>query len=163
MEIKTIILFGALLIASASCKQAATDDISTQEDVFTPKGELADLVYNPMRSDGTLDSTYLPILTWDVSEYDFGTILEGDIVTKDYTFKNTGTAPLIIVKASSTCGCTIPEWPKTPISPDSTGVIKVKFNSLDKMGDQNKVVTIFANTFPNTSKISIKGVVELKN
>lgn len=124
---------------------------------------MADLVYNPMRSDGTLDSTYLPILTWEETVYNFGTILEGDIVTKEFNFTNTGTAPLLIVKASSTCGCTIPKWPKEPILPGNTGSIKVKFNSLDKMGDQNKVVTIFANTFPNTTKIAIKGKVDLKN
>ena len=137
--------------------------MNAKEDTFEPKGEMADLVYNPMRSDGTLDSTYLPILTWEETVYNFGTILEGDIVTKEFNFTNTGTAPLLIVKASSTCGCTIPEWPKEPILPGNTGSIKVKFNSLDKMGDQNKVVTIFANTFPNTTKIAIKGKVDLKN
>ncbi len=163
MDIKTILLFGCLFIAFLACKQADTTETVPKDSVFEPTGDLADLVYNPVRSDGTLDSTYLPILTWETEEYDFGTIFEGDIVTKEFMFRNTGTAPLIIVKASSTCGCTIPEWPKKPIQPDSTSAIKVKFNSLDKMGDQNKVVTIFANTYPNTSKITIKGKVDLKN
>jgi hypothetical protein len=146
-----------------ACNQTSREASSPLEDTFEPKGEMADLVYNPMRSDGTLDSTYLPILTWEEVVYDFGTIIEGDIVIREFHFTNTGTAPLLIVNASSTCGCTIPEWPKNPIPPDSSGFIKVKFNSLDKMGDQNKVVTIFANTFPNTTKIALKGKVDLKN
>jgi hypothetical protein len=89
--------------------------------------------------------------------------MEGDMVTKDYYFTNTGTAPLIILNVTSTCGCTIPEWPKQPIPPDSSASIKVKFNSLNKPGLQSKEVTIFANTFPNTSKIIIKGKVESTN
>ena len=63
---------------------------------------MADLVYNPVRSDGTIDSSYLPILTWESEVYDFGTIFEGDVVTKHYSFTNTGTAPLLILSASST-------------------------------------------------------------
>lgn len=124
---------------------------------------MADLVYNPVRPDGSIDSSYLPILTWDQDVYDFGSIFEGDVVTRQYTFRNTGTAPLLIINATSTCGCTVPEWPKKPIQPDSTSSIVVKFNSLNKPGAQSKEVTIFANTFPNTSKITIKGKVNTKN
>ena len=163
MEIKTIVLFGLLAIGTIACKKAPDTSKEPVDADFSPKGDLGDLVYNPVRSDGTIDSSYLPIITWQAAEFDFGTILEGDIVTRDFVFTNTGTAPLIITNASSTCGCTIPEWPKTPIPPDSTASITVKFNSLDKRGDQNKVVTIFANTFPNTSKITITGKVDIKN
>lgn len=148
---------------STGCKPNPETESNAQEDTFEPKGDLADLVYNPIRSDGTLDSSFLPILVWEQETYDFGTILEGDIVTKEFNFTNTGNAPLLILNATSTCGCTVPEWPKSPVQPDSTGSIKVKFNSLDKRGEQNKVVTIFANTFPNTSKITIKGKVDIKN
>jgi len=95
----------------------------------------------------------------DEVEFDYGTIYEGDIVKKDFRFRNTGTAPLLIVNATSTCGCTVPEWPKRPIPPDSTGTILVKFDSKNKEGAQNKEVTIFANTYPNKSTISIKGIV----
>lgn len=116
-----------------------------------------------MRADGTLDSTFLPILRWTEAVYDFGSVFEGDVVIRDFHFTNTGTAPLLIHNATSTCGCTVPEWPKQPIPPDSTGSIKVKFNTLNKPGAQSKEVTIFANTFPNTSKITIKGKVDLKN
>jgi len=159
----TILISGGVLLLSGGCKNASSGSVSSVEDAFKPAGGMADLVYNPVRSDGTIDSSYLPILTWKEEVYDFGSILEGDVVTKDFYFTNTGTAPLLILSASSTCGCTIPEWPKTPITPDSTSSIKVKFNSLHKAGDQSKEVTIFANTFPNSSKITIKGKVDLKN
>ena len=145
-----------------ACKDPSPVVTTPAEEAYKPKGGMADLVYNPMRADGTLDSSYLPILTWKEDVYDFGRVFEGDIVTRDFVFTNTGTAPLLIVKASSSCGCTVPEWPKIPIPPDSTASIKVKFNTLNKPGAQSKDVTIFANTFPNTSKITIKGNVDLK-
>ncbi len=151
-----------MLLMMSGCKYTSQGSANSSEEEFKPAGGMADLVYNPVRSDGTIDSSYLPILTWNEVVYDFGTIFEGDVVTKDFSFTNTGTAPLLILKATSTCGCTIPEWPKTPIAPDSTSSIKVKFNSLHKAGAQSKEVTIFANTFPNSSKITIKGKVDLK-
>jgi hypothetical protein len=152
----------SLLVFTSACKQGSTT--STEKDeTFQPSGNLADLVYNPVRSDGTIDSSFLPIISWKEEVYDFGTAFEGDVVTKDFYFTNTGTAPLLILSAKSTCGCTVPEWPKTPIQPDSTGAISVKFNTLNKPGAQSKEVTIFANTFPNTSMVTIKGKVETTN
>ena len=151
------ILFGLF-----SCKpsEVKNDEGPTEEKTFKPKGDLSDLVYNPVRPDGTIDSSFLPILTLDEVEFDFGTINEGDIVKKEFSFQNTGTAPLLILNASSSCGCTVPEWPKDPIAPGGHGVINVKFDAKNKEGFQNKEVTIFANTYPNRSIISVKGNVE---
>lgn len=151
-----IIMFA---ISSFNCKQAQSDEgeSKTEVKVFKPKGDLSDLVYNPVRADGTIDSSFLPILSLDEVEFDFGTINEGDIAKKEFSFQNTGTAPLLILNASSSCGCTVPEWPKDPIPPGERGVIKVKFDSKNKEGLQNKEVTIFANTYPNRSIISVKG------
>lgn len=152
-----------LVLVLTSCKKESPNATSDADVEFKPTGNMSDLVYNPMRPDGTLDSSYLPVLTWKEVEYDFGSAFEGDIVTKDFFFTNTGTAPLLILNASSTCGCTIPEWPKKPVPPDSTASIRVKFNTLHKPGAQSKEVTIFANTFPNTSKILLKGQVNSTN
>ena len=152
----------SLLVLASACKQESSTS-NPKDETFKPTGKMADLVYNPMRADGTIDSSFLPIITWKEEVYDFGTAFEGDVVTKDFYFTNTGTAPLLILSAKSTCGCTIPEWPKTPIQPDSSSSISVKFNTLNKPGAQSKEVTIFANTFPNSSKITIKGKVESTN
>ncbi len=163
MERLIFILLVFVVFFSTGCKKETASSGAPEEKGFTPSGGLGDLVYNPMRADGSLDSSFLPILTLKDTLFDFGTIFEGDVVTKEFFFTNTGTAPLFILKATSTCGCTIPVWPKTPIPPDSTASITVKFNSLDKAGDQTKQVTIFANTFPNQHKVTIKGKVGLTN
>jgi hypothetical protein len=67
----------------AACKKEKTT--STYEDpAFKPSGSMADLVYNPVRPDGTIDSSFLPILTLKDTIFDFGTVNEGDIVTKQF-------------------------------------------------------------------------------
>jgi hypothetical protein len=121
---------------------------------------MADLVHNPVRPDGTIDSSFLPVMTFPEAVFDFGEVLEGDKVTHLFSFTNTGTAPLLINEAKSSCGCTVPEWPRQPIPPDSSGTITVTFNTAGKPGNQSKQVTIFANTFPNEHKLTVRGNVK---
>ena len=103
----------------------------------------------------------LPELTFAETEHDFGTIKEGEVVTKKFSFTNTGEAPLIISNAAASCGCTIPTYPKdTPIAPGETGEIEVKYNSRGKKNQDNKTVRITANTWPTVTKINIKVFVE---
>jgi len=98
----------------------------------------------------------LPKIDFTKEEHDFGTIKEGDIVEHTFTFKNVGEAPLIISNARATCGCTVPQWPKEPIPVGEEGEILVRFNSRNKKGNQNKTVTLTANTYPSANKIRIK-------
>ena len=98
----------------------------------------------------------LPTITFDESLHDFGTIKDGDVVEHVFTFTNNGQAPLLISDAKATCGCTVPEWPRTPIAIGETGEIKVRFNSKNRPGIQNKTVTLTANTWPATQRVQIK-------
>ncbi len=98
----------------------------------------------------------LPTIKFNEELHDFGTIKDGDVVEHVFTFVNEGEAPLIISDAKATCGCTVPEWPKQPIAVGATGEIKVRFNSKNKPGVQNKTVTLTANTWPTTQRVRIK-------
>lgn len=109
------------------------------------------------------DPGNLPVITFEEREFDFVEIKQDSVVSHIFKFKNTGKAPLVIENASASCGCTIPEWPHTPISPGETGEINVQFNSKGKQGIQNKVVSITANTVPVISTVNIKGNVIVKN
>ena len=95
-------------------------------------------------------------VTFSKTEYDFGTINEGDVVETTFDFKNTGKSALIISNATSTCGCTVPEYPKEPIPVGGTGSILVKFNSSGKPNQQNKVVTLTTNTAKGKEMVVIK-------
>lgn len=87
---------------------------------------------------------------------DYGTVTkEEDNGLRVFEFKNTGDAPLIIKEVKSTCGCTVPSWPKDPIAPGKSGKIEVKYNM--GLGPIRKTITVQSNAsnYPD-------GVVPLK-
>lgn len=97
------------------------------------------------------------------TEFDFGIAKEGDIVSRVFTFTNTGDEALIISNARGSCGCTVPMWPKEPIFPGETASITVEFNTKNKKGLQSKRVTLTANTDPAQTFIFINGEVLAKD
>ena len=96
-----------------------------------------------------------PEFKFDESKYDFGEIVQGDVVEHYYEFTNVGGSPLIISKIITTCGCTAPTWPKEPIQQGEKGKIKIVFNSTGKIGRQNKVATILSNTSNQKDRLFI--------
>lgn len=104
-----------------------------------------------------------PQITFQESEFNFGDLKQGEKVEHVFTFKNTGTAPLILSNVLTTCGCTASEWPKEPVAPGKTAQIKVTFNSAGKMGVQNKVVTIVSNAVNAQEQVKMVGNVVPNN
>ena len=75
---------------------------------------------------------------------DYGTVnKDDDNGVRSFEFTNTGDAPLIIIEAKSTCGCTVPSYSKDPIAPGATGKIEVKYNM--NLGPIRKTITIETN------------------
>lgn len=118
----------------------------------------AGLVTNPNSASGKPDGD-LPQMTFEQVEHDFGKIVEGETVSCDFDFTNTGKSDLLISEVSTSCGCTVPSYPKTPIRPGKSGVIKVAFNSKGKRGVQSKTIVVIANTQPNATQLRIKAKV----
>lgn len=104
----------------------------------------------------------LPVMEFKTTDHDFGTIEEGKKVTVTYSVKNTGQAPLIIQNAQPSCGCTDPDWTKTPIPVGGEGFVKASFDSKGKPGMQNKTITVTANTWPKTTLLKFKAMVSAK-
>jgi hypothetical protein len=109
------------------------------------------------------DALPKPVFAFEQTEYDFGTVNEGDVVNHTYTFTNTGKSPLVIDKATASCGCTVPDWPRQPIGVGETGEIKVRFDTKNKPNQQIKIISIIANTEPTLTRLRIKGYVTPKN
>lgn len=107
-----------------------------------------------------VDNKNAPEMKFEFEQYDFGTIKQGDKVTYDFSFVNTGKEPLIISEAHGSCGCTVPQWPKEPIAKGAKGTIHVEFNSTGKMGMQDKTVTITSNAKTGQKVLHLKGNVE---
>jgi hypothetical protein len=123
-----------------------------------------DLVNNPISASDTMASLSetAPIMTFEENIHNFGTLVDGEVVTYKFKFKNTGNADLIISNASASCGCTIPSYPKEPITPGTEGAIDVQFNSTGKVGTFDKNVTITSNTIPTQIYLVIRGEVKAK-
>lgn len=91
--------------------------------------------------------------------HDYGTVKYDGNGTCEFKFKNTGNAPLIISRAQGSCGCTVPEWPKEPIAPGASAVMKVKYDT-KRPGPINKSVTVTSNAVNTpTTVVRIKGTV----
>lgn len=103
-----------------------------------------------------------PVMTFEKTQHDFGTITEGDKPTYTFKFTNTGQADLLISNAVGSCGCTVPEYPKAPVKPGQSEKIKVSFNSAGKNGNQQKTVTIATNTAKGKELLTIKANINPK-
>lgn len=93
------------------------------------------------------------------SVHNFGTVHEGQKVGYNFRFVNVGKKPLIVISASASCGCTIAEKPIKPILPGETGFIKVVFDSRGKKGQNQKIISVLANTNPDFPALLLIGEV----
>lgn len=100
----------------------------------------------------------MPEIEFESTTIDYGTIEKGADGVRVFKFTNTGDAPLIISKVSSSCGCTIPKKPKDPILPGKTGEIEVKYDTKRVMPIR-KTITVLSNAKTPTVALKIKGEV----
>lgn len=138
---KVILGLSALcMIAFTSCKEDATQKIDEKN-----VAEAAERDAN---------SSKFPVITFDKSEHDFGEIEAKTNVETEFSYTNTGDAPLVITDIKSSCGCTVPQdWSKEPLAPGDSGKFTVKFNGSGK-NKVSKTVTVTANT--ETGKETVK-------
>lgn len=101
-----------------------------------------------------------PEIKFGKAVHDFDTIAKDSDGECWFEFENTGSEPLIITSAFSSCGCTVPTWPKEPILPGAKNSIKVKYNT-GQTGPFTKVIVVKSNAITNKKAIlRIKGVVK---
>ncbi|VAW13479.1 FIG00648832: hypothetical protein [hydrothermal vent metagenome] len=146
---KSIVIIGLIgLLAFVSCKENASSKIKTDNvAVAAERDETAKQV---------------PIMNFEKSEHDFGTIDQNTPQETVFKFTNTGTGPLIITDATSSCGCTIPEYPKnTPVAPGDSGELLVKYNGSGQ-NQVTKTITVKANTEKGSEILRIKAFVNPK-
>ncbi len=87
-----------------------------------------------------------PKIEFEEKVFNFGTINQGDKVTHEFKFKNTGKKDLIIHKIKASCGCTATSTSDKVIKPGKEASIKAIFNSRGKRGKQNKTITVITNS-----------------
>lgn len=102
-----------------------------------------------------------PVMTFEKTEIDYGTIAQGSDPLRKFKFKNTGTEPLVIKGARGSCGCTVPNYKKEPVQPGETAEIEVRYDT-QRVGPFTKTVTIESNEGEQPRVLTIKGVVNEK-
>lgn len=146
---RIFLAFSAIAILGlVSCKENAANKINTENVAVAAERDAA--------------AKQVPVMTFDKSEHDFGSIAQNTPQETTFTFTNTGNAPLIITDAKSTCGCTVPTWTKDPIAPGATGELLVKFNGSGQ-NQVTKTITVTANTEKGQELLRIKAFVNPKN
>ncbi len=98
------------------------------------------------------------VMTFEKTTHEFGDVKEtGGPISFDFKFKNTGDQPIIISNVQASCGCTTPDWTKTPVAPGQSGMIKAQYNPLGRPGQFNKSLTITSNAIEASTVVYIKG------
>jgi len=145
---KIVLIVGLVsMVAFTSCKENASSKINTDKVAEAAVRDEA--------------SKAVPIMSFEKAEHDFGTIEQGTPQEAAFKFTNTGTAPLIITDAKSSCGCTVPNPPKEAIAPGESSELTVKFNGSGQ-NQVTKTITVTANTEKGSEILRIKAFVNPK-
>jgi hypothetical protein len=155
MKCFSFFALGALLVLSASC--------GDKESQRVPEGQLsAKMIHNPRSAEGVDPSNVneLPVLSFADTTHDFGVLTAGETVETEFNFQNTGKSTLVLAGATSSCGCTIPEFSREPIAPGGKGTLKVTFSSAGKQGHIVKAITVASNAYPSVRVLTITAEVK---
>ena len=136
----------------ALCLFAACNRNNGDESLST------DLVTNPKSASQPTEKQ--PMIAFDKTEHDFGTVLQGEVVTYSFHFTNSGSLPLIISNVNTSCGCTVGDFPREPIAPGKEGYIKATYDSKGHQGFQTRALTVITNTNPSQTVLRLKATVQ---
>lgn len=105
------------------------------------------------------DAEKAPVMKFDNEIFEFEDMAVGSTIKHSFKFKNTGKTALLLFDVKASCGCTVLKgWPKEPIAPGESAEIPIEFTP-NVTGQNEKSVSIVANTIPSTKKLTIKGMV----
>jgi hypothetical protein len=139
-----IVIAGALLVACDDPRSVGTDMI----------------VLPATASKGGAAEVKKPVLAFEDTLMNFGVVSEGHVVTHTFSFVNHGPGPALIADVSTSCGCTVPKtWPREPLAPGERGSVEVSFDTHEKGGEQDKVISVVGNTDPGVTRLHLVGTV----
>ena len=99
-----------------------------------------------------------PKATFNKKVHEFGVVLWKHPATATFTIKNDGDKPLVISNVTTSCGCTLADWTKTPIAPGATGEISSTFDA-KALGRFNKSIGVYCNAEVRPIYLTLRGEV----
>jgi hypothetical protein len=128
--------------------------VFSQCGMDSSNGSSTEIIDIPVNEDGELDQDRIAEISFEETVLNIGRISQGEVITHDFEFTNTGNAPLVIATVKGSCGCTIPRsYPTGKIEPGEGGVIEVEFDSDGLTGSHVVSIIISANTFPAATQL----------
>ena len=100
-------------------------------------------------------------IEFNKNTHDFGELAFASDGSCEFIFKNTGKSPLVLNNVKSTCGCTIPEWPREPVGENESASIRVRYDT-HRVGSFTKSITVYSNASNSPKRLFIKGRVKAK-
>lgn len=127
-----LLAFCMMLIINTSCNKKNSDEIN----ISTIENQAA--------------------IKFENDVLDFHTLTAGERVTGSFKFKNVGDHDLVISDVSSSCGCTVADYPRNAIKPGEEGMISVTYDSEGSKGMRiQKQITVLSNTDPARTVLKV--------
>ena len=97
-------------------------------------------------------------LVFEPDTWDFGTIRESDgRVSHTFTGVNRGDKPLVILDVVTSCGCTVPEFSRQPVTPGGKTQITVTYDPMNRPGTFTKELWVYSNERKKVAPITVQG------
>lgn len=108
-----------------------------------------------------------PLIKVVPENYDFGSVVRGEIVAKEFAIQNHGSSRLDISLVKTSCGCSAVFLEGKTVLPGASTLLDVEFDSSDFLGKVNKTVFIYSNDPKNpeynlTFTATVESIVETK-
>jgi len=94
----------------------------------------------------SIDTANFTQIEWIDTIKTFQPVKEGDGLQLKFKFKNTGKTALFILATLPSCGCTLTDYPATPILPEHEGFITAIVNTMGLRGFTKKHILVKTNT-----------------
>lgn len=117
---------------------------------------MGSLFAQEVKTDAIAPNPNAPEISFTKTVHDYGTLFVQGDGNCEFEFTNTGKEPLILSSVKSSCGCTVPSWPREPILPGKKESIKVKYDT-GRLGPINKSITVMSNAKSSPVVLRITG------
>ena len=98
------------------------------------------------------------VIVFDDKIHDFGDVLLSEGALKcTFNFKNISDSPIVIHSVISSCGCTTPEWTKSPVKPGESGLVKATFTNDQGPYPFDKTLTVYVSGVNRPVILRIRG------
>jgi hypothetical protein len=93
------------------------------------------------------------------TQHDFGSLPLGRTVSHSFLFENAASVPILLQTVRTECGCTVADWPETPIAPGERGEVLIEFHA-DRSGYFRKKIKVYFDRQRRAEVLWVSGIVE---